>query len=418
MSTLWQKSSQSKINPLINQYTVGDDWQLDHQLFPYDIEGSIAHATMLQGIGILNESEHKAMVEALKEIKRLHKKGEIQIRPQDEDSHTVIEQHLIEKLGKVGAKIHTGRSRNDQVLVAIRLFAKHELTHIMYQMTELIRALKAFAQKHKWMPLPGYTHTQQAMLSSVGHTFMAYVESLQDDQKLIQIIQQHVDQNPLGSAAGFGVSFPLNREATTQALHFHKTQNNSLYCQNSRGKFEGLILEGLVQVMMSLGRIATDLLFWTSQECQFFSSSDQIVTGSSIMPQKRNLDVCEIIRANGSVVMANQQQIQGITKNLISGYHRDLQLIKKPLIESLTITSDSIAVGKIVVENIVPNQKRIERKISTDIFAADVANHLVQNKHIPFREAYQKAMDQLNEGTIDLKQNLKSKISPGAPGTI
>lgn len=415
MTKLWQKSGQ-KLHPLIESYTVGDDWKLDEVLFPYDIKASQAHAEMLNKIGILSKKELKDLTNSLNKLQKMAQKGELHIKVGDEDCHTVIENKLIEMVGEAGKKIHTGRSRNDQVLVALRLYMKDQLSALAKSVNILGGEFFALAKKYQDVPFPGYTHTQQAMLSSLGLYFGAFAEALWDDAVFLKIIREHIDQNPLGSAAGYGVALPLNRDFTTKQLGFKKVQNNAMYCQNSRGKFESLTLEGLVQVMLTLSRFASDMLFFTSRECGYFSLSDAIVTGSSIMPQKRNFDPMEILRGKTSVVMANHTLIQNLASGLISGYHRDLQLIKKPLIESFYILEQSIAVVGIVLENIKPEKEIIAGKIAPDIFAADVANELVTKKGMPFREAYQSALKELKTRKIDLQKNLKSKKSPGGPG--
>ncbi len=397
---------------------MGDDWEMDGILLPYDVQASSAHAEMLCKIGILTKKECEALIGALENIKKRFSLGKLTIRVEDEDCHTVIENELVAKLGEIGKKIHTGRSRNDQVLVAIRLFMKDKLSHLIKVGQYLSRQFLTKAKKYKNVPFPGYTHMQQAMLSSLGLYFGAFAEALEDDAKLISQIKSHIDQNPLGSAAGYGVALPLDRKMTTQKLGFLKMQNNTLYCQNSRGKFESLVMEGLVQVMLTLSRFASDMLFFTSRECNYFKVSDAIVTGSSIMPQKRNLDPLEILRGKTHLVIANHSFVQSLTVGLTSGYSRDLQLLKKTIIDSFSIVEDSLKVVSIVLRDIQPDLNAINSKIMPDIFAADVATELVQKHGIPFRTAYWRALQELDTKNIDLQKNLKSKISSGAPGNL
>ncbi len=404
------------MDPLIEAYTVGDDWKLDEMLLPYDLQASQIHAEMLHKIGILSQKELADLTKALDELKKMAKNGKLKIRVEDEDCHTVIENKLIEKVGKAGKKIHTGRSRNDQVLVALRLFMKDELTSLGRVVDLLAQEFLALAKLHKNIPFPGYTHTQQAMLSSLGLYFGAFAEALWDDAQLLKTVCYHIDQNPLGSAAGYGVALPLDRHFTTQQLGFRKIQNNAMYCQNSRGKFESLVLECLVQIMLTLNRFASDMLFFTSRECGYFSLSDAIVTGSSIMPQKRNLDVMEILRGKTNIVIAHHALIQNLTSGLISGYHRDLQLIKKPLFESFSILEQSLPAVSMVLKNIKPDAEAIKSKIVGEIFAADTANELVTKKKMPFREAYKNALKELKGKEINFTQNLQSKMSPGGAG--
>ncbi len=417
MTKLWQKSG-SKLHPLVEAYTVGDDWKLDEVLIPYDIQASLAHAQMLAKIGILSKKELSQLSGALKELLLLAEKGKLPITVQDEDCHTVIENMLVKKVGAAGKKIHTGRSRNDQVLVALRLFMKDNLKNVQQGVSALSKTFLAKAKKHKNTPFPGYSHTQQAMLSSLGLYFGAFHEALGDDAALLKLINVHIDQNPLGSAAGYGVALPLDRKMTTQLLGFKKVQNNAMYCQNSRGKFESLVVEGLVQVMLTLSRFASDMLFFTSRECGYFSLSDAVVTGSSIMPQKRNADPLEILRGKTSVLISHQSLIQNLISGLLSGYHRDLQLLKKPLIESFSIVEQSIEVISIVLAQCEPNEKIITSKIAPDIFAADIANELVQKEGMAFRDAYNIAMEKVKTHKLDFAANIKSKISPGAPGNL
>jgi len=268
------------------------------------------------------------------------------------------------------------------------------------------------------VPMPGYSHTKQAMLSSVGHYFAAFAESLVDDAEFAGYTARYIDKSPLGSAAGFGVSIPLDREFTAKELGFENTQTNSLYCQNSRGKFESVYAEALVQIMLTLGKFANDMLLFTSNEFDYFEVEDSLVTGSSIMPHKKNLDVFEILRGNVSVVIANQLLIKDLAKNLTSGYNRDGQLMKKPLIESTKIVFDSLEVAGVVLKGLTPKPENIRAKIDSGIFAADMANELVLKQGIPFRDAYKKAASTASGKIPDLRQNIASKVSLGAPGNL
>lgn len=390
MNKLWNTSggNQGGLHPTIEAYTVGEDYMLDMILMPYDIEGSKAHAKGLHKIEILNDEELKNLLEGLDELMTKWENGKVEITVEDEDCHTVIEHFLTEKYGEVGKKIHTGRSRNDQVLTALRLMMKADLQELTEATKDLAETFTAQAEKYPDTPLPGYTHTQQAMPSSIAMWCGNFAEALNDDAEFLQAVSQHIDKNPLGSAAGYGVSFPLDRKFTAQEMGFSQVQKNPIYCQNSRGKFESLFLEGILQIMMTLGRYASDMLFFTSQECKFFDVDGSLTTGSSIMPQKKNLDGLEILRGNVSIVMGYQQIIKDISKGLISGYHRDLQLIKKYLIESVEIVMASIEVAKLYVEGSTPNEQEIEAKTTKAIHMAEQANKLVQEKGIPFRDAY------------------------------
>ena len=347
---------------------------------PFDIQASRAHAKGLQKIGILSSLELKEILNGLDSLEKDFEAGKIRITPEDEDCHTVIENYLVEKVGDAGRKLHTGRSRNDQVNTAVRLYMKHSLAELRTSCISLAEKFLKLAEKHKNVPMPGYSHTQQAMLSSLGHYFSAFTESLLDDADFIALIEKQIDKNPLGSAAGFGTSIPVDREFTTKELGFAGAQVNSLYCQNSRGKFESVYMETQAQVMLTLGKFANDMLIFTSQEFDFFAVDESLTTGSSLMPQKHNLDVMEILRGNVSVVIANQLMVKNISKNLISGYNRDGQLIKKPLFESTKIVSDSLEVVGLVLERLTPKKKNLESKITPGIFTADIANKLVTEK--------------------------------------
>ncbi|MBI4975129.1 argininosuccinate lyase [Candidatus Peregrinibacteria bacterium] len=417
MSKLWQKKGKSP-HTLVGKYTVGDDYIFDQKLMPFDIQGTKAHIKGLQKIGIFTKSELKKLLKELTNLKSKVKKDEIKVSIDDEDCHTVIENYLTKKLGKLGQKIHTGRSRNDQVLTAIRLYMKSSLDEIKKLSTKLAKEFLKYAEKYQNIPLPGYTHTQQAMLSSIGHYFCGFTESLIDDISFLDKTYSHINKNPLGSAAGFGVPLALDREFTTKELGFESTQINSLYCQNSRGKFESVYTESLVQIMLTLGRFATDLLLFTSQEFNFFKVSDSLVTGSSIMPQKRNLDGMEILRGNTSVVIENHQLIQNLVKNLMSGYNRDLQLMKKPLFESTDMVIASLQIVSLHLKGITPNKKSIKEKITKEIFSADIATEIAKKNKIPFRIAYQQALKKTQKYKPDFQQNINSKISLGAPGNL
>ena len=416
MTKLWKKN-EKKLHPAVENYTAGTDSVFDLELLPFDIQGSYAHAKGLEKAGILTAAEAKAIQDGLDALLKDFQAGKVSITPEDEDCHTVIENYLTAKIGEAGKKLHTGRSRNDQVLVAVRLYMKHHLAALGTASVGLAAVFLKMAEKYEKVPMPGYSHTQQAMLSSVGHYFSAFAESLLDDADFITLTAKHIDKNPLGSAAGFGVSIPLVREFTAKELGFNSVQVNSLYCQNSRGKFESAYMEALAQVMLTLGKFANDMLLFISQEFDFFAVDASLTTGSSIMPQKHNLDVMEILRGNVSVVIANQLMVKDISKNLISGYNRDGQLMKKPLFESTKIVADSLEVVGLLLEGLTPKEESIEAKITSGIFTADIANKLVTEKGVPFRDAYKQAAE-IASGPVDFKKNIASKVSLGAPGNL
>jgi argininosuccinate lyase len=416
MTKLWKKSDQ-RLNPAVEKYTAGTDYVFDMQLMPFDIAASRAHAKGLSKIGILTKEELAQTEGGFDALEKDIAEGKVTITPETEDCHTVIENYLVEKIGDAGKKIHTGRSRNDQVQTAMRLYMQHHLGAVHASTVGLAEQFLDLAEKYADVPMPGYSHTQQAMLSSVGHYLAAFVESLLDDADYLAQVAGHLDKSPLGSAAGFGTSIPLDREFTAKEMGFGGVQINSLYCQNSRGKFESRYMEALAQIMLTLGKFASDMVLFTSKEFNFFAVDESLTTGSSVMPQKHNLDVMEILRGNVSVVIANQSLIKNITKNLISGYNRDGQLIKKPLVESTRIVVDSLEVVGLLLSGLTPKQESIREKIDNGIFTADIANERVVKEGIPFRDAYKEAAHMVPEN-VDLEKNISSKKSLGAPGNL
>ena len=417
MKKIWDKKSSTKVDPFNEAYLISRGVP-DNELIPYDVKASKAHANMLASIGVLTGEENEALQNGLDKIKLLHQKGEFKVTPQDEDCHTAIEKFLTDECGLAGKKIHTGRSRNDQVLVATRLLMKEKLEKTEDLTSELAKKFLESAKKHEKVPFPGYSHSQQAMLSSLGHYFASFTESLLDDHQIQKMAEKIIDQNPLGSAAGFGVAFPLDREMTTKELGFDRVQQNSLYCQTSRGKFESLVLEALAQTMLTLGRFAQDMIIFTTQEFGYFDVDESMTTGSSIMPQKKNLDYMEVLRGQVSLVISAQLQVKDLTKNQLSGYNKDLKFVKNAVLESFEITEQSLVIVGKMLSAIKPKEEVIKAKLSQGIFAADIANELVKEKGLPFRDAYKQAMEKLEAQTPDLQKNIASKISLGAPGNL
>jgi len=293
---LWRQKN--KINEHIEKYTIGNDYILDLKLVKYDCIASIAHVKMLKEIGILNKAESDKLIKALLCIKELDRNKKFIIKKEEEDCHTAIENFLIEKLGNVGKKIHTARSRNDQVLTALRLFYKHEMKCVINKLDTLIKTLVLFKEKYGNIKLPGYTHMRKAIPSSIGLWSDAFVESMNDNKILLNDILKLIDQSPLGTGAGYGLPIKIDRKMTAQLLGFSKIQKNPIYVQNSRGKFESSIIHGLTQILIDLNKMSTDIIFFSMSEIGYMSLSSEICTGSSIMPHKKNPDVLEIIRAN------------------------------------------------------------------------------------------------------------------------
>lgn len=388
MKKLWQKNK-TKLNNLVEAFETKDDLLLDQKLIKYDVLGSIAHAKMLFKINILTSEELSKLEQGLNKIVKLDKAGEFNLEYGDEDIHTKIENFLTEKYGEVGKKIHTARSRNDQVLTALRLYNKNELEEVQKYLLALIQSFHKFAKKYGNIPMPGYSHMQKAMPSSVSLWSESFKDSLLDDLSLVKAVYKVNNQSPLGSAAGFGVSIKLDKQYTAKLLGFEKVQENSLYCQNSRGKIEAAILAGLISILSTINKFATDLMIFTTSEFDFFKVSGDLTTGSSIMPQKKNLDIAELLRSKVHLVLGNYVQIVSLSSNLISGYNRDIQDSKKPLMESLEITLDSLIVAKVLLENITPNKSALKNAMSEELFATEKALKLVLEGE-SFRDAYQK----------------------------
>ena len=417
MAKLWQTKSTS-LHPLAEQYTVGNDYILDMRLLPFDIEASKAHAQALLKAKIITKAELVKLTKGLNDILALHKKGKFVIKQSDEDCHTAIENYLVEKYGSLGKKIHTGRSRNDQVLVATRLYTRKKLKQISEELITLQKVFLAMAKKYEFVPMPGYTHTRRAMPSSVGHWAAAYLEELINDHMILESAYKLNDQNPLGAAAGFGVNLPLDRELTTKLLGFDRLQVNSLYAVNSRGPTESYILSVLTKITMTIGRLASEMIWFTTPEFNFFDLPYQFTTGSSIMPQKRNPDVFEIVRGNVGVIIALQTQVKEVCKGVISGYNRDTQLTKEPLIKGMGIARRSLEIMSLVMAEVTPKKDVLMKSLSPELFATSEANKLVK-KGMPFRDAYQKVKENLGDLKVpDLIAALKEVTSIGGPGNL
>jgi len=417
MAKLWQTSS-TKLHPMVEKYTVGNDYLLDQRLIPFDIEASVAHAKALKKAGILNQEELQKLVKTLAELLNLYNDGKFVLQQSDEDCHTAIENFLVEKLGQLGKKIHTGRSRNDQVLVATRLYTRKKIKQISQEVIKLEKVFLQMAKKYEFVPMPGFTHTRRAMPSSIGHWAASYLEELINNHMLLESAYKLNDQNPLGAVAGFGINLNIDRNYTSKLLHFKRTQVNSLYAVNSRGLTESYILSVLTQIMMTLGRLSNEMIWFSTPEFNFFNLPLEFTTGSSIMPQKRNPDVFEIVRSNVNVIVGLQTQTKDICKNLISGYNRDTQLTKEPLIKGMGITRRSLEVLSLVMKKIKPNIKVLMNSFTPELFATHEAIKYVK-QGMPFRDAYQKVKENLDKIEIsDPVSAIKEVKSLGAPGNL
>lgn len=386
MNKLWQKGSQ-KLDKFVETFETKDDLLLDQKLIPYDVYGSLAHAKMLYKIGILSKIELSKLEKGLEEILELNNNGKFNLEAGDEDIHTKIENFLTIKYGQVGKKIHTARSRNDQVLTALRLFTKSELSKIQDEILKLIKGFNTFNKKNGHIPMPGYTHMQKAMPSGIGMWSGSFKESLEDDLKVLKSAYNLINQSPLGSAAGYGLPIQIDKKYTAHLLGFKKVQENPIYCQSSRGKFEAFVLSSLIGVLLTINKFATDAMLFNTQEFGFFTASAKITTGSSIMPQKKNLDLAELLRSKVHIVLGNYTTLVSLSSNLISGYNRDLQDSKKPLMESLEIALDSIIASQILLANLTVNSEKLKTAMTDDLFQTEKALKLVI-KGENFRDAY------------------------------
>ncbi|MBU0627998.1 MAG: argininosuccinate lyase [Nanoarchaeota archaeon] len=379
MAKIWQGIS----NKEIEKFTVGEDYLLDQKLVKYDCIASIAHSKMLAKAGILNLDEQKNLDKELKSIIGLSAKGKFEINLEDEDCHTAIENYLTKKLGDLGKKIHTARSRNDQVKVALALYSKDELNEIKSLVLNLIKSLKKLDLN---IEMPGYTHYQKAMPSSFSLWSKGYIVALEDDFKLLEGAYSIIDQNPLGSAAGYGVPLKIDKELTTKELGFKKVQETA-YVQISRGKFEAVILSALSQVMITLNKISSDLILFNMNDLGFVTLPDEFTTGSSIMPQKKNPDVLELVRAKYSIVLGYEFSVKNLVSNLISGYHRDFQLTKEPLMKGIDITKDCLGIMALVIGKLKINKENCKKAMTKELYATEKVYSLVK-KGKSFREAY------------------------------
>lgn len=339
---LWEKGY--KLDQLIETFMTGDDPGLDRVLIPYDCMGSIAHAKMLAKIGVLTTDECHQLVCELHSLMRLSEKGQFIIQPEDEDVHTAIENALTAKLGHIGKKIHTARSRNDQILLDLRLYSREWLLKTAQDVQGAIHVLLSFAEAYHAIPIPGRTHFQRAMPSSLGLWAGAFAESLLDDMELLKTAYLLVDQCPLGSAASYGVALDIDRQYVADLLGFEKVQNNVLYANNSRGKFEAVILNALVQIMNDLSKIATDIIIFSAPEFGYLGLPEKFCPGSSLMPQKRNPCPLELIRAKSATLQSYLFQVLEIVRTLPSGYNRDFQETKRPLMQGFETTCLSLKV--------------------------------------------------------------------------
>ncbi len=382
---LWDKGAFTSAE--VHAFTVGNDREMDKRLAPFDVQGTLAHSNMLFSVGLLSEAEHHQLIEGLNRLKTIVSQEEFEIPTEMEDIHSYIEFRLTEWYGETGKKVHTARSRNDQVATALQLYLKDAITHLMEKTRLLGNILCDKALVHEFDYIPGYTHTQVAMPSSIGMWLSAYAECLADDLQLMHCAYQLADQNPLGTAAGYGSTFPIDREHTTDGLGFSALKINPIAAQLNRGKLEQTVAFSLAQLGGTTAKLANDCVWMLCQNFGFISFPDSLTTGSSIMPHKKNPDVFELIRAKSNQLSAIPSEINAITRNLVSGYHRDFQLLKEPLFRSIDQSHLILDLLKYMMPQLEVKQIDLSNPTYSGIFSVDAVAKLVQNGH-SFREAY------------------------------
>ncbi len=417
---LWEKKGWAKLDENLENFKIGSVVNHpDNALLEADVMGSLAHAKMLNKIGVLTVSELKKLNEGLLKIIDLKQKGEFNLELDDEDIHTKIENFLTKNYGLAGKKLHTARSRNDQVLTATRIYTKQELCKVIDLVLGLCQTLTVFSQKYEFVPMPGYTHMQKAMPSSVGLWSSSFVESLLDDLKSLGNAYELNDQSPLGSAASYGVSLPIDRQLTSDLLGFSKVQNNVLYCQNSRGKFEASVIFAYCQIAETLSKLAMDILLFNTAEFGFIKVGSNAVTGSSIMPQKKNADVVELVRAEAHSLYSYLNQCLGVISGLPSGYNTDTKKTKGLLILSTNLVKSVLETCDVVIQGLEINKEKMLAALTPEIFATDYAFELVLKKNLPFREAYKIVGENLETlPHYDPVKNIKAKTHVGATGNL
>lgn len=395
---LWDKGI--KVNDKIEAFTVGKDREMDLYLAPFDILGTMAHITMLESVGLLEKSELDILLRELKSIYNEASKGNFVIEDGVEDVHSQVEMMLTERLGDIGKKVHSGRSRNDQVLLDLKLFIRSKIEQVVSGVNEFFEALQSQSEKYKEHLIPGYTHLQVAMPSSFGLWFGAYAESLTDDMHMLKAAWKISNQNPLGAAAGYGSSFPLNRQLTTDLLGFDNLNYNVVYAQMGRGKTEKNVAMALSSVAQTVGKFAMDACLYMSQNFGFLTLPNELTTGSSIMPHKKNPDVFELIRAKCNQIQALPETIGMITGNLPSGYFRDLQLIKENFIPAFDDLLSCLDLATFAVNNISIKKDILNNEIYKYAFSVEEVNKLVL-QGVPFRDAYKQIGGLIEEGKFE-----------------
>ena len=400
---LWEKNFE--VNAEIERFTVGRDREMDLYLAKYDVLGSMAHITMLESIGLLGKDELPLLLAELRNIYQQAEKGEFVIEDGVEDVHSQVELMLTRKLGDMGKKIHSGRSRNDQVLVDLKLFTRQELRETVESVKLLFDELIAKSEQYKNVLMPGYTHLQIAMPSSFGLWFGAYAESLTDDMLFLQAAYKMTNRNPLGSAAGYGSSFPLNRQMTTDLLGFESMDYNVVYAQMGRGKMERNVAFALATVAGTLAKMAFDACLFNSQNFSFIKLPKECTTGSSIMPHKKNPDVFELIRAKANKIQSLPQQVMLIMNNLPVGYFRDLQIIKEVFLPAFGELKDCLQMAAYIINKMSVNEHILDNPMYDPMFSVEEVNRLAAHG-TPFRDAYKQVGLEIEEGTFKADRHI------------
>ena len=417
MGKLWQKDY--TLDSLMEKFTVGQDYLLDQHLVIPDALASMAHAATLVKAGILTDAEYDALHTALSEVIRLKQDDSFPIQRSDEDCHTAIENFLVQHIGETGKKVHTGRSRNDQVQVALRIWMRDFILALADETVSFAKELFSFAKKNEFVPMPGRTHMQVAMPSSVGLWAASYAEELQDEASLLLDLEQVMDKSPLGAAASYGVPIPLDRSSTASLLGFSAPQHNVLYAINSRGKYEAMLLDHAEYIALTISKLAQDLMLFTLPELGYFSLPRELCTGSSIMPQKKNPDGLELARSRSAVVSGDAFAVKAIIRSLPSGYNRDFQDTKPPLFEGASTTWMLVAIMKRMVSGLIVHEERLRSACVAPLYATDLVFDRVR-KGETFRDAYKDVGLHLETVKVpdDPVAVLKKRTSEGTPGNL
>jgi argininosuccinate lyase len=392
MPKLWEKGY--TLDPLIEHFTVGKDYLTDMKLIKYDVIASIAHAEMLAKVGYLSNEELEKLKVALEKLSKLIDSNQFSISPDEEDCHTAIENFLVREVGEIGKKIHMARSRNDQVLTVLRLLYKDELKRIEKLIQELKKQILQFSKMFGRIKFAGFTHTRKAMPTNFRTWSMALYDALDDDLRILRLVFELIDRSPLGTGAGYGVPAKIDRHFTAQKLGFKSIQKNPIHAQLSRGKYESLLLHSLSQISFDLNRFASDIIFFSLAEIGYLSLPRKLCTGSSIMPQKLNPDPLELVRAYHNRIVAKQMECAMITSNLITGYHRDFQLLKETVLEAFEIVEQLLLVMKLIFETLEVNEEKCRASLTKEVLATAKVYELVE-RGIPFRDAYRIVAEEL-----------------------